>query len=221
MIVNKKIILNNYINRNVSFSFLIDKLIRQKKVNFYFNDTGYLSISDLKRYKKTKEYFSNDFILIDRDGVLNLKNDKHYYVRNLKELKMNYSFMEKLKKIVKKSKLLCISNQAGISTKDLTKVELNKINKKIVQELKKFNINLKEFFICEDHFNSNSFNRKPNHGLFLKAAKKYKIILDRTFYIGDDLRDIEASYRAKTKCMYIGRDKISTKLNKKYINTLI
>ena len=116
---------------------------------------------------------------------------------------------------------MCISNQAGISTKDLTKPELNKINKKIVQELKKFNINLKEFFICEDHFNSNSFNRKPNHGLFLKAAKKYKIILDRTFYIGDDLRDIEASYRAKTKCMYIGRDKISTKLNKKYINTLI
>ncbi len=221
MIINKKIIMKNKVNRNFSFNFLIDKLIRQNKVNFYYNDTGYQSISDLKRYEKTKEYFSSNFILIDRDGVLNLKNDKHYYVRNLRELKINYSFVEKLKKIIKKSKLLCISNQAGISTRDLNKAELNKINKKIMQELKKFNINLKEFFICEDHFNSNSFNRKPNHGLFLKAAKKYKIILDRTFYIGDDLRDIEASYRAKTKCMYIGKDNLSTNLKRRYINTLI
>ena len=53
------------------------------------------------------------------------------------------------------------------------------------------------------------------------ASKKYKIVLDRTFYIGDDLRDIEASYRAKTKCMYVGNDKISDKLKKKYINTLV
>ena len=221
MIINKKIIMKNKVNKNVSFNFLIDKLIKQNKVNFYYNDTGYQSISDLKRYEKTKEYFSNNFILIDRDGVLNLKNDKHRYVRNLSELKIKNLFMEKLKKIIKKSKLLCISNQAGISTKDVSKPELNKINKKIMKELKKLNINLKEFFICGDHFNSNSFNRKPNHGLFLKAAKKYKIILDRTFYIGDDLRDIEASYRAKTKCIYIGKDKISMKLKRRYINTLI
>ena len=52
-------------------------------------------------------------------------------------------------------------------------------------------------------------------------AKKYNFILDRTFYIGDDLRDIEASYRSKTRCMYIGKEKLSAKLKKKYINTLI
>ena len=40
-------------------------------------------------------------------------------------------------------------------------------------------------------------------------------------YIGDDLRDIEASYRSKTRCMYIGKEKLSVKLKKKYINTLL
>ena len=98
MILDKKLILKNYINRNVSFSFFIDKLVKQKKVNFYYNDTGYLSISDLKRYNKTKEYFSTNFILVDRDGVLNLKNDKHYYVRNLRELKNELFFYGKIKK---------------------------------------------------------------------------------------------------------------------------
>jgi histidinol phosphatase-like enzyme len=57
--------------------------------------------------------------------------------------------------------------------------------------------------------------------LFLKAAKKYNIILDRTFYIGDDKRDIEASYNAKTKCLYVGSEKLSQNLIRKYKHTLI
>ena len=180
-----------------------------------------MSISELKRYNKSKKFFNEKYILIDRDGVLNLKNKNHYYVRSLNELKINYDFLKKLKKIVKNKKLICISNQAGISTGDLKHKDLKQINKKIKIELKKKNIHLKEYFISYHHFNSNHFLRKPNHGLFLKAAKKYSFILDRTFYIGDDLRDIEASYRSKTKCIYIGKDKLSVKLKKKYINTLI
>ena len=55
----------------------------------------------------------------------------------------------------------------------------------------------------------------------MKAAKKYNIILDRTFYIGDDIRDIEASYNAKTKCLYVGDAKLSKALRKKYEYILI
>ena len=82
-------------------------------------------------------------------------------------------------------------------------------------------MNLKDFFISPHHYSSNHFHRKPNHGLFLKAAKKYNIILDRTFYIGDDNRDIEASYNAKTKCLYVGYEKLSASLRNKYKYTLI
>ena len=38
---------------------------------------------------------------------------------------------------------------------------------------------------------------------------------------GDDLRDIEASYRAKTKCLYIGKKPINKTLKAKYKNTMI
>jgi histidinol-phosphate phosphatase family protein len=221
MIVNKKILISNYLNTNVPFNFFINKLANKKKANFFFNDTGYLSISDLKRLKTTQNFFKSDYILIDRDGVLNHKNKKHFYVRNLQELKINYLFIRKLKKIIKNSKLLCISNQAGIATKDLNYLNLEKINNKIKIILKKYKINLKDFFISPHHYSSNHFYRKPNHGLFLKAAKKYNIILDRTFYIGDDNRDIEASYNAKTKCLYVGNEKLSACLRNKYKYTLI
>jgi histidinol-phosphate phosphatase family protein len=221
MILEKKFFLQNLNNKNISFSAFINESTKQKKANYYINDTDYLSISDLKRYNNTKKFFNEKYILIDRDGVLNLKNKNHYYVRNLDELKINYLLIKKLKKIINKRKLICITNQAGISTGDLNSKNLKKINKKIKVELKKNKIELKEFFISTHHFKSNNFLRKPNHGLFLKAAKKYNFILDRTFYIGDDLRDIEASYRSKTRCMYIGKEKLSMKLKKKYINTLL
>jgi len=221
MIVNKKNLTANYHNTNVPFNFFINKLADKKKANYFFNDTDYLSISDLKRLKTTQNFFKSDYILIDRDGVLNHKNKKHFYVRNLQELKINYLFIRKLKTIIKNNKLLCISNQAGIATKDLTYLNLKKINNKIKLELKKYKINLKDFFISPHHYSSNHFYRKPNHGLFLKAAKKYNIILDRTFYIGDDNRDIEASYRAKTKCLYIGRNKLTNNLKKRYEYTFI
>jgi histidinol-phosphate phosphatase family protein len=221
MIVNKKNLIANYLNTNVPFNFFINKLANKKKANYFFNDTGYLSISDLKRLKISKIFFKSNYALIDRDGVLNQKNKNHFYVRNLQELKINYKFIKKLKKIIKNRELLCISNQAGIATGDLSYLNLEKINNKIKYELKKYRINLKDFFISPHHYSSDHFNRKPNHGLFLKAAKKYNIILDKTYYIGDDNRDIEASYNAKTKCLYIGNEKLSVNLRKKYKYTLI
>jgi histidinol-phosphate phosphatase family protein len=221
MIVNKKNLIANYLNTNVPLNFFINKLANKKKANYFFNDTGYLSISDLKRLKITKIFFKSNYVLIDRDGVLNQKNKNHFYVRNLQELKINYMFIKKLKKIIKNCELLCISNQAGIATGDLSYSNLTKINNKIKRELKKFKVYLKDFFISPHHFQSNHFCRKPNHGLFLKAANKYNIILDRTFYIGDDVRDIEAAYNAKIKCLYIGNEKLNADLKARYKNTLI
>ena len=221
MIVNKKILFKYYDNKNSSINKLIDNLSKKKLANYYYNDSGYLSISDKTRLKKTIKKFSKKVLLIDRDGVLNKKNKNHYYVRNLNELKINTKLLNRLKIIMHKKIILCISNQAGIATGDLTKSNLIMINNKINDYLKKMNCQIKEFFISQDHFSSLSFLRKPRHGLFLKAAKKYGFVLDQTCYIGDDIRDIEAAYNAKTKCYYVGKDQIDISLRRKYKNILI
>jgi histidinol phosphatase-like enzyme len=99
---------------------------------------------------------------------------------------------------------VCITNQAGIATKEIKKSDLEKINKFIKIYLNKNNIKLINFFVSTDHFKSKSFFRKPNPGNFFKAAEKYNLLLDKTFYIEDDPRDVLASYNANTKCLYIG-----------------
>jgi histidinol-phosphate phosphatase family protein len=221
MILNKNILpkRNNY--KNVSFNYFINDYIQKKKVIFYINDTGYLSISDNKRLKITRQFFKKKIVLLDRDGVINYKNPKHYYVRSLEELEINNNFIKKYYDFLKKRKIICITNQAGISTGDLTEKNLSLINKEIFLEYKKNKLNIIDFFISKHHFSSPHIDRKPSHGLFLKASKKHKFILDRSIYIGDDLRDIEASYRAKVKCLYLGKKVLNNDLKDKYKFTLI
>ncbi len=220
MICNPKIF--NFINddnRSLSSYFIRKKI--SNKINALEIKNKYLSISDPKRLSETRKYFKKkNIILIDRDGVLNLKSENSRYITKVDELKMNDKIISILKKFPK-MKYVCITNQAGISTGEVKELNLKKINKYIKSYLKKNNINLIDFFVSYDHFKSDSFYRKPNPGNFLRAAEKYKLLLDKTFYIGDDPRDILASYNSNTKCVYIGKRSLINKQNKIKLDDII
>ena len=221
MICSKKIF--KYLNlKNVNFNTYFSNKFIKKKLTAQETLNKYLSISDKKRLEETRHYFKKkNIILIDRDGVINKINSNKRYITCIEELKMNYKVISILKKYPK-IRLLCISNQAGISTKDVKISNLNKINKFIKSYLKKYNVILLDYFISTDHFDSKSFFRKPNPGNFLKAAEKYKLLLDKTFYIGDDPRDILASYNANTKCIYLGsKHKLNSLKNTIISDTII
>ena len=207
-------------NKNISLSYFLKINTLQNKISYYFNDTNYLSISDIKRLEITKRILSNKVILLDRDGVMNKKNKKHRYVRNLSDLEINDEFLKNYYKLLKNKKIICITNQAGIATGDLNNKNLKEINNKIKKEYKKNGLLVVDFFISKHHFTSKNIERKPGHGLFLKAAMKHNFALDKTTYIGDDLRDIQAAYNAKTKCIYIGKEKIPKKTLKKFAHTI-
>lgn len=221
MICSKKII--KYLaSNNINFNSYFRNKFIEKKLTALETFGKYLSISDKKRLKETRHYFKKkNVILIDRDGVINKVNSKNRYVTSLEELKMNYKIISILKKYPK-IRLICISNQAGVSTKDVKISDLIKINKYIKSYLKTHNIILMDYFISTDHFESKSFYRKPNPGNFLRAAERYKLLLDKTFYIGDDLRDVLASYNANTKCIYLGsKHRLNTLKNTIKSDTII
>jgi histidinol-phosphate phosphatase family protein len=217
MIMKKKVILNKKYNINKEFNYLIQDQVKINKVNFLIKNEGYQSISNCKRLILAKKFFLNKkIILLDRDGVINLNNKKHRYVRNLNELKINKIFLNKYKNILKKKNILCITNQAGISTGDVKLNNLKKIHNKIKKIFNKNNINIADFFVSKHHFNEDHYDRKPNPGMFIKASKKYKFFLDKTIYIGDDTRDIEAAYRACCRCIYIGKKRLNKLQKFKY-----
>ena len=210
----KKEILRYLKNKNESFSKFIYQMSKKKFITSFIQKNGYTSIGDPKRLNITRKLFlNNKFILIDRDGVLNVKSKTERYITSVKNLILNRSLCSKLPK---NSKLICISNQAGISTKDLTFQNLRKINNKISKYLKSLGIQIVKYYISHHHYNSQSYFRKPNPGNFFKASNNFKFILDKTFYIGDDKRDIEAAYNANTFIIYVGKDKLTLTEKKKY-----
>ena len=212
MILSKKI-LKNLKFQDKDFSEFLLKISKKKLLSGIILKNGYASIGDSKRLNQTRKLFSNNNILVsDRDGVLNI-SPKRRYLTDVKDLKINKKLCSKFPKY---SNFICITNQAGLSTKDLTITNLNKINLKIKDYLRKKNIFVRDFFISGHHFKSKSFFRKPNPGLFFKASKKYNFILDKTFYIGDDKRDIEAAYNANTYIVYIGKKKLTKEEKIKY-----
>ena len=212
MIISKEILKNLKI-KDKDFSKFLLKISRKNLIGGIVNKNGYASIGDKKRLNLTRKLFANNNTLItDRDGVLNI-SPKNRYLTDARDLRINEILCSKLPKY---SNLICITNQAGLSTKDLTMKNLEKINFKIKDYLKKKKIFIKQFFVSHHHFKSNSFFRKPNPGLFYRASKKYKFILDKTFYIGDDKRDIEAAYNANTHIIYIGKKKLTLKEKLKY-----
>ena len=210
----KKEALDKLTIEDFNFSSFLEKISKKKISLGYIELNSYLSIGDRKRLLNTKKTFlNNKYILVDRDGVLNFKSRNHRYIINKKNLKINIKFC---KKFPEKSKLICITNQAGIATKDIKMKDLMQINYEIIKYLKKKKIKLTRFYISTDHFNSKSIKRKPNPGLFFKSAKDNNFILDKTFYIGDDKRDIEAAYNANTHAIYVGKEKFTAREKKKY-----
>ena len=210
----KKEILKYLKKKDLNFADFISKISKKKMVAGHIKENKYVSISDPKRLDLTRKLFNNNtYILIDRDGVLNHKNKKERYITNIENLRINKFQCNKLPK---NANLICITNQAGLSTKDLSLQSLKKINIEIHKYLKKINLKLDKFYISHHHFNSQSYFRKPNPGYFFKASNDYNFILDKTFYIGDDKRDIEAAYNANMFIIYVGKDKLTTTEKKKY-----
>jgi len=210
----KKEILKHLGKKNEPFSKFIYEMSKKKLISGFIQKNGYTSICDSKSLNITRKLFlNNKYILIDRDGVLNLKSKIERYITHVNNLILNKTLCSKLPK---NSKLICISNQAGISTKDLTIQNLNQINKKISKYLKTIGLRLEKFYISHHHYNSKSYFRKPNPGNFFKASNSFKFILDKTFYIGDDKRDIEAAYNSNTYIVYVGKEKLTLKEKKKY-----
>ena len=169
----------------------------------------YHSIGDPQRLEITRKYLTpKKIILIDRDGVINKKAPRGKYITDYRDFIFIEESIRGLKKLSEKGfKFIVITNQAGIATKDLTAKKLEDIHKKMTFNLKELGIEIIDIFVSKDHWQSNNFRRKPNPGMFFEASSKYLFRLDKTFYIGDELRDCEAAFNANCKGLMIS-DKI-------------
>ncbi len=148
--------------------------------------------------------FSKKAVFLDRDGVLNfgiLKNGKSHAPVNFSQFKLYPKIKINCEKLKKKGfKLIVITNQPDVGKGKIKKKEIRKMHKKLDGI-----INYDDIF-CSFSSSKKSFLRKPNPGMIVKAIKKHKININKSFLIGDRWSDIVAAERVNCKSIFINRN---------------
>lgn len=153
---------------------------------------------------------------LDRDGTVIREVDNLESLRQLRLLPGAASAIHSLNRLG--FLVILVTNQPVVARGWITQLELEAIHEELRRRLATKDARIDAIYYCPHHPNANLKRyrkscvcRKPNIGLFRKAAKDFGISMNRSFSIGDRTVDIEAGKRAGLQTIlvhtgYKGRD---------------
>ena len=150
----------------------------------------------------------NKAIFLDKDGTLieNIPyNIDPEYMYLLPHVGKGLCMLQKLGFL-----LIVISNQSGVARGLFDEEELEIVKMQLDVELHEYGVKMDGFYYCphlpEGNIPKYAIRcncRKPNSGLYIKAAEDFSIDLSQSWTIWDILHDIEAGNRIGCKTIII------------------
>lgn len=139
---------------------------------------------------------------MDRDGIINY--DKGYTYK-IEEFCFKEEIFEICRYFASKGYIIIVvTNQAGIGRGFYSEEEFEQLTQWMIGEFEKKGIFIEEVFFCPYHathgigkYKMDSFDRKPNPGMFLKAIDKYGIDPSESFALGDKESDMIAAQKSE------------------------
>jgi histidinol-phosphate phosphatase family protein len=193
-----------------SFSLVLRNLALSGQLAAFNPGCFYQSISDLDRLRLVEEYVTpKKLLLVDRDGLINRKASRGEYIWRREDfiwLEENIAGLEELAR--HGFEFIIITNQAGVARRMFTMKDVTELHVWMTTRLKERGIVVRDIFICPHHWTDGCACRKPLPGMLFAAAKKHQLRLENTFYIGDDERDVLASWRAGCPCVMISIEQL-------------
>ena len=136
----------------------------------------------------------NKFVLLDRDGVINIEKS---YLHKIEDFEYEKNVVEGLLKLRDLGyRFAIITNQAGIARGYYTEEDYLKLQSFIEDDLFKKGIKIEKSYFCPHHPNvTGKYGiecdcRKPNTGNFELAVKEFDIDVKNSFMIGDKITDL-------------------------------
>lgn len=169
---------------------------------------SYWSISDPDRRRLTEEFLKPKPILIlDRDGVLNERPPIGEYVGTWADFRWRTDAIDCLERLAARGlQFVVASNQAGIARGRLTIDDAHAINRQMLVELRARGIEVVDKAICPHGFDDGCTCRKPSPGMLLELSGRNGSPLVDSYFIGDDIRDVETSIRAGCNAAFVGTE---------------
>lgn len=156
----------------------------------------------------SKKITALEALILDRDGVIiespSLSEGK--YTFRIEDVKIYPRVIEALKLLNKKTKIIIITNQAGIAHGKYTEEDYKKVRDFIYNIFEKNGIHVTAEYVCMHHplgtvapYNIICNCRKPATGLFELAIKEHGLNPNNCWTIGDMRRDIIAGQKVGMK----------------------
>lgn len=140
-------------------------------------------------------------VFLDRDGVLNRERGDYTYA--LDDFEVLPGVPEALRLLKKNGYLLIVvTNQGGVAKGLYKKEDVLACHQKL-QDSCDFLIDA--HYMAPGHPNySASLSRKPDSLMLEKAIAKYNIDVEKSWMVGDSLRDLEAADKVGVKGILVG-----------------
>lgn len=197
--IKKQVINNDMPAGNVSFEATVyPELVKRKSLSCYATEHRYYSVGSIERLPLTEKFLSfPKVVFLDRDGVLNQKPPKADYVKKWEEFTWLPGAIEALQLLKKAGyKLMLISNQPGIGRNIMTEADLADIHQRMQASLKKYDATIDHIYYCPHAWDAGCDCRKPKAGMLFQAQKEHHLDLTKTYFVGDDERDLIAGNTA-------------------------
>jgi len=193
---------------DVNFSSLLERLVAAQKLSGLIVRDPYHSISEQERLNLMSAYLAHKkIILMDRDGTINVKAPRGQYIENWNSFRWRVDALQAMEQLASKGfEFIIITNQAGIARGMVSAESVKDIHERMVSALAERGVKVLAVYMCPEHWNANSFQRKPAPGMFFQAAKDHLIRLDHCLYIGDDERDCMAAANAGCGMVYLSKE---------------
>src|SRR3954467_9566505 len=136
-------------------------------------------------------------VFVDRDGTLILDKD---YLSRPEDVLIFPGVGPALKKLQDHGfKLFIVSNQSGVGRGYFTMAEVEKVNARLCDELKKDGVRFEKVYIAPEAPDQPSRGRKPSPQFLFDARDEFGVALAESYMVGDKLIDLECGWNAGVK----------------------
>ena len=143
-------------------------------------------------------------LFLDRDGVINVENN---YVHKVSDFIFTDYIFDLCRAAKQKDyKIIVITNQAGIGKGLYSESDFVDLTRWMIDIFISQEIVIEKVYFCPfhkehgiGHYRQDSFDRKPNPGMIIKALNEFGISANESVLVGDNLSDVKAGQAAGVK----------------------
>ncbi len=151
-------------------------------------------------------------VFLDRDGVINRFPGYGRYVTKVKDFHILPGVVEAIRRLTEAGcAIFVVSNQAGVAKGVYSKEKLERINRNMLDAVKKGGGRIRRVYYCTHRSDDGCECRKPGIGSINRAirtirSRSHKI--QEKFFVGDTQSDILAGRKAGCRTIFVlsGKD---------------